>query len=346
METESTNSKKSSVHCSTDEPIYEIDYRNRDILYALPNSNLPSKFLLLGCSPLSDKILISVMESLQTYHQIILYKTRKDIDFREIDSPIRNINDICFCTIDSKHIWKNKRLIKCSDEIISEIFYIMGGGCVYNDVVDADVRRRGYGNIKYTKIRLDPDRNIIVAANDDFFTFDDCYVALYHDQISYRKYKVKIVKLTTCEPFASEISLPEYYKIKSIKPNLKNMITIINDCRKLFYVNGVNHIIVKCVGGTVEVPLFLKPMFGDHSPIFHQKEWSNSLNDCHDVNFKSFKLIVQWLFMLFLEQKYPDVDMIIQNETNVYEWIHISNYFDIPFFLDYFTKIRECLSNK
>lgn len=66
----------------------------------------------------------------------------------------------------------------------------------------------------------------------------------------------------------------------------------------------------------INVPKYLKPLFGNL--VFESA--SN-----HDINSKLFDLIIKWLLELVNEHKYSSINVLIKNNLDINELLHISN---------------------
>lgn len=93
----------------------------------------------------------------------------------------------------------------------------------------------------------------------------------------------------------------------------------------------------------INMPSYLIYLFdNDNSPIWAGSGFSQD-NIGHDIDADVFKLIMKWLLNLVMRKTLPTVDMLIEQEMNIDEWIHITDYFNIPVFIDLFTKLKKSL---
>lgn len=304
------------------ENVHTIDYIGNTI-YDFPG--LPDRCIIIGC-----------ISGPGFYEQDALCSYGDTILSHPITSPIYDIDDVCFMTVDKQYIQTSTGLIKYPDDIGRKILCVMYAGLICYDE-----------SKEYQDILFNPINNMIITSNYDFFTLDECYVGIFHDKIGHSKYHVKMVQLITSKHFNKLFELKNSMKIQNLYSKSIVPKNLINECHKLFYSGSgsMEIILVKCLGGNVNILSYLRPFFGNHSPIFHRDGFDMNTDKCHGINYQSFQLIINWLFRIILKKKYPSDDMIVENETNVDEWIYICDYFDIPCLLDYFKQLHDCLED-
>lgn len=305
----------------------------------IPNpKHLPPRCLVLGLpgsydTPLrftSTPIPLSEMMGLICMHKS-LYSPQ--LSLIQLGKPISYVNDIHFYATEDS-LYGEGKIIKYPQEINEEEILVAFSAIVYSK-----------GTIQAKKIRIDLNKQAIITFDDEAFMFDECWVAISHNQLSLLTYEVELVKLTTCDHFMLSNKSDGYKEIHNVYLKSKIPLDSIKKCREEMYVDRSEFVIVPCNEVKIKVPKYLKYLFGNHSCVFHHEGFSTESKGYHDVDPKSFELLVQWLLRLVVEQEYPSTDMIIKHDTDVKQWLYVSHYFDIPCFFEYFSLIEKALKN-
>ena len=115
----------------------------------------------------------------------------------------------------------------------------------------------------------------------------------------------------------------------------------IDKCYELFLEDPLDFAIVSCFDTKIKVPSYLRYLFGEYTPVFHSEQFPKEGH--HEIDEASFKLIIKWLLIMIMRKEFPTVDTMINQEMDINQWLHISDYFDIPIFSDFFRKIKNIL---
>jgi len=166
-----------------------------------------------------------------------------------------------------------------------------------------------------------------------FFTFSKIYIFVGLESVAPFKSRGILCKLSEFPQYQTivpdMIPFHKYYSKMIVDPQT------LKQAHKLFLEDSVTHIQINCLNGIVQVPYYLKPFFGDHSPVFHQNYFAGCGN--HNIDYQGFKLIIDWLLYILLEKKYPSAQEIFEYKKDNEELKYIADYFDIPKFVVIFT---------
>lgn len=184
---------------------------------------------------------------------------------------------------------------------------------------------------------------VFVSENGDKIPFYNCYVAKKDRKVDTLVYDLKIRRLCDISPF-DHVGKPKgYLEVSGMLHSIVLPKDVLNACYASFKEHPTKKTCVRCTGGEVIVPLYLKPLFGGLSPVFHVDGFG--IEGHHGVNANTFLLLVGWLLDLVMLKKFPSCDDLIRHEMNVEEWLHVSHYFNIPILMQFFMDIQKILED-
>lgn len=183
---------------------------------------------------------------------------------------------------------------------------------------------------------------IIPDMNNLKLPVNKCYLAVVH-----KCYRDKYFKLpTSFIPFSElphfKIKSDDYVNIRDVLLNLSHNIDIypIDKCRKLLITNPIESVKVNCTNGAIDIPVYLRPLFGQ-SPVFHIDGFG--VVGKHDIDVNILELFRSWLLNLIINKTLPDVNELIQYIANIDDLAYAADYFNIPVFIDLFTRIKSVI---
>jgi hypothetical protein len=113
----------------------------------------------------------------------------------------------------------------------------------------------------------------------------------------------------------------------------------INEIYRYYKSNLIEHSFINCIEGKILFPTFLKYLCGSEgSPMFQQGNFGKE--SYHQLNGEQVKIIFGWMIDLVMLRKLPTLEILVENEFNLDEWIYITDYLNIPFFQKFFEKIK------
>ena len=95
----------------------------------------------------------------------------------------------------------------------------------------------------------------------------------------------------------------------------------------------------------VNIPMYLRELFGSNSPVFPATISNFGTKGSHDIRSESFKLLIRWLKHLVMRKELPSCNDFLSHDMCIDEWLHISTYCDIPVFEELFSKIKVAIES-
>lgn len=267
----------------------------------------------------------------------------------------------CICDMDITYFIFNKdsceyRKAISSDE--SNLHFICKDGKLINsdgiklyasEVINGSLIVSGgiYNEKKY-KIIIVENGFLILMDNNVFVPFEDVFFCKKMNCSTIFEYNIKLTPILQHWFFVYDSNPMHLSKQKEIVRihNYKTKSKFLSEIKIAFYENNGLPIKINCNDDKcVYVSLFLSKFFNNTAPIF-QNSFEQS-QEKHDINSVAFEQIIKWMKQLVMEDRFPDVDELFENnQINIDEWIHICDYCNIVDLLkDFFRDIKLSIEN-
>jgi hypothetical protein len=200
------------------------------------------------------------------------------------------------------------------------------------------------GKLKLVKLYYDSKGGAFETIYGDRFSLHNTYIVTPVEKLGTYKYNVKLQPFLQRAEYAG-LNRPAYVAELTNVIKKYPLPTFLDQCLDIYQSDMIGHVIVRCSDSEVVFPNYLKPFLGDHSPIYHHGNYG-TLNpeSYHEITGSELKFIISLMTLLMMRKELISVDKLITDEVNIDEWIHICNYFDIPYFEACFKEIRSVLT--
>ena len=217
--------------------------------------------------------------------------------------PIYDDN-IYICQINTDDVlWNHSGCIKYPQDIVQKCDIIV--------VISAYVFTNSVPKLK--KIFIDDKNSLIVTDDGEKFIYDDCYCAISYCKTDVFVHDIELVALSDFQYFKLSSRPENYADIERLINKIVLPLEQMDQCYELFLENPSKSVILKCIDKIhVEIPVYLKFLFGDQSAFFEISKFnqSNCNKSYHDINAESLKIIIRWLLVLITRNELPKIDLV------------------------------------
>ena len=198
--------------------------------------------------------------------------------------------------------------------------------------------------LQLVKLFYDSKNCVFETIYGDRFSIHNTYIVTPLEQLDVYTYNTKLQPFLQRDEYRF-LDRPAYWS------ELTNFILkyeppeFLDQCLQAYQDDLLGHTIIRCTDTEVVFPNYLKAFLGKHSPIYYKGIFGASGPESyHEITGSELKFIVDLMIVLVMRKQMVSVDKLIKTEINIDEWIHICDYFDIPYFENFFKQIREILA--
>lgn len=268
---------------------------------------------------------------------VCIGKLHHNIICSNSDDPLP-LQNIYFATKDGSIQSASEKLQYPTQLIPGHDYAVAFGGYIFDEE----------GKLKLVKIFYDRENNLFETIYSDRIAIHDTYIVTPMEKLSTYKYNVKLQPFLEREEYKF-LDSPAYW------PSLFNFIDtyphpdFLDQCYQIYEQDLLGHVIIRCLNDNIQdynidqiiFPNYIRPFLGPHSPIYYHGAYEQK--SYHEISSPELRFIIRALIKLIMRKQLININELTSTEINIDEWIHICNYFDIPYFEKFFREMKAIL---